>query len=193
MRSVSILSIGICVVALTSSVRAQQISGIGAALGKDGESLVVKHIFPDSPTALSNALQVGDRILEIGETDAQIVRTEGLKLEQAVALIRGAKGTAVRLTIIPVGKDESHTRVVTIVRGELKELSRWGSGKLLPVGTKAPDIGWLRLGDRRSEQLRDFAGKVIVLEFWATWCRPCQPMMESLQRLPKAIGQARSS
>jgi thiol-disulfide isomerase/thioredoxin len=183
MKTFFVLLLAVWTIALASSVAAQQISGIGAALAKEGESLVVKHIYPDSPTARSNALQVGDRVLEIGETDEPAIQTTSLKLKEAVALIRGAQGTTVRLTIIPVGKDESHTRIVTIVRGELKELARWGDGKLLPTGTRAPNTTWIRLTDRESEQLKDFAGKVIVLEFWATWCGPCQPIMASLQEL----------
>lgn len=185
MKTFSVIALALWIIAFTSISCAQQISGIGAALAKEGEVLAVKRIFPDSPAARSNALEVGDIILEIGETDRPTIQTNSLKLEDAVALIRGAQGTAVRLTIIPSGRDESHTRVVTIVRGELKELSSWGDGKLLPTGTRAPNTTWIRVADRESEQLKDFEGKVIVLEFWATWCKPCQPIMESLQELPK--------
>ncbi len=46
---------------------------------------------------------------------------------------------------------------------------------------KAPDIEMVVLTNRAAEHLSDHAGKIIVLEFWASWCSPCQESMADLQ------------
>jgi len=55
------------------------------------------------------------------------------------------------------------------------------------AGARAPAFELEDLaGDRH--RLSDFAGKVVVLNFWATWCPPCVTEMPSLQRLADDLG-----
>jgi cytochrome c biogenesis protein CcmG, thiol:disulfide interchange protein DsbE len=49
------------------------------------------------------------------------------------------------------------------------------------IGSAAPDFV-VEDADRRVE-LRDFAGKVVVLNFWATWCAPCVEELPTLVQL----------
>jgi alpha-tubulin suppressor-like RCC1 family protein/thiol-disulfide isomerase/thioredoxin len=53
----------------------------------------------------------------------------------------------------------------------------------LPPGTSSPEIELVRLSDETKTKLSDFRGKVLVLEWWATSCGPCQEPMAKLQTL----------
>jgi len=41
--------------------------------------------------------------------------------------------------------------------------------------------------DGRLHQLSDYRGKVILINFWATWCEPCRDEMPSIQELKKRL------
>lgn len=44
----------------------------------------------------------------------------------------------------------------------------------------------VRTPDDRTLRLSDFKGKVVFLNFWATWCEPCREEMPSMERLHRA-------
>ena len=54
----------------------------------------------------------------------------------------------------------------------------------LVVGKPAPDFVLTDLNDK-SYRLSDFRGKVVFLNFWATWCKPCKEEMPSMEVLYK--------
>src|ERR1043165_9520957 len=54
----------------------------------------------------------------------------------------------------------------------------------LAVGEPAPDFDLSDLNEK-PDRLSDFRGKVVFLNFWATWCKPCREEMPSMEVLNK--------
>ena len=57
----------------------------------------------------------------------------------------------------------------------------------LPPTTNIESLGWT-LFDRKTEKLSDYRGKVVVLDFWATYCPPCLEEIPHLNQLKNKYG-----
>lgn len=60
--------------------------------------------------------------------------------------------------------------------------------RLVGPGSRAPDFLALNVRTGESASLADYAGEVILLNIWATWCPPCEAEMPSIQRLYEVLG-----
>lgn len=90
-----------------------QLEGIGSQLQEKDGFIKITSIVPGSPSARSGILKAGDIILKVGQGDKEPVDVVDMKLDDAVQLIRGKKGTEVRLTIKKV---DNSILVVPLIR-----------------------------------------------------------------------------
>ena len=98
------------------------LEGIGAVLQTENEYTIVRRVVAGGPAELSDQLHGGDRIIGVGQgPQTPLVDVIGWRLDDVVDLIRGAKGTTVRLQILP-GEDgpDSPGKVISIVRDTIK-------------------------------------------------------------------------
>ncbi len=68
----------------------------------------------------------------------------------------------------------------------------WGNPAFIPsvlVGTAAPDFTGPELYKGRQVSLNDFSGKVVVVNFWASWCLECKQEHPSLLALADRFGK----
>ncbi|MGE5582857.1 MAG: carboxy terminal-processing peptidase [Bacillota bacterium] len=89
------------------------LEGIGASLTEDGDYIKVVDIVPGSPAWRLKSLQAEDIILKVAQGDGEPVDVVGMPVNEAVRLIRGKKGTEVKLT---VKKPDGQIIVIPIIR-----------------------------------------------------------------------------
>lgn len=95
------------------------LEGIGAVLQMDDDYTLINSMVAGGPASKSKAISVGDRIVGVGQTGQNMVDVIGWRLDDVVALIKGPKGSKVRLEILPAGKG-TKTRIVTLTRERIR-------------------------------------------------------------------------
>jgi thiol-disulfide isomerase/thioredoxin len=58
----------------------------------------------------------------------------------------------------------------------------------LAAATRVPDFNFPSVSDRETVDIRDYRGKVVLINFWATWCGPCIKEIPSLAGLQDEFG-----
>src|SRR6059036_809023 len=95
--------------------------GIGAMLRSEDGYAKIESLVPGGPAQADGRLKVGDRITAVAQGPADYVDVREMRLDKVVEMIRGKKGTRVRLLVIPSdATDPSRRKNVELVRDEIK-------------------------------------------------------------------------
>jgi len=124
--------------------------GIGASLRYDDGAIKVATIVAGLPAWKSQQITVGDQVLKVAQGSVEPVDLTGFETEEAVKLIRGKKGTEVRLTI---KKADGSIRIVTMIREEVELDETYARSAVI------------------TEQGKKM-GYIFLPEFYADWERP---------------------
>ncbi|MBX3242819.1 MAG: carboxy terminal-processing peptidase [Chitinophagaceae bacterium] len=124
--------------------------GIGASLRQEDGNIKIASLVTGSPAWKSGQLQIGDIITKVGQASDEPQDMAGYDTEDAVKIIRGKKGTEVKLT---VRKTDGSTKVVSLIRDEIVLEETFARSAIIDEG--AGKIGYLFLP-----------------EFYADWERP---------------------
>ena len=97
------------------------LEGIGAVLRAEEDYTVIQSVVSGGPADKSKELKPKDRIVGVSQDDKDFVDVIGWRLDDVVELIKGPKGSKVRLQILGAeSEDDSSIKVVSIVRDTIK-------------------------------------------------------------------------
>ncbi|MBG2802211.1 carboxy terminal-processing peptidase [Proteus sp. DFP240708] len=95
------------------------LEGIGAVLQMDDDYPMINSMVTGGPAAKSKELKVGDKIIAVGQQNKTMVDVVGWRLDDIVALIKGPKGSQVKLEVISDEKG-AKPRTITLVREQIR-------------------------------------------------------------------------
>ena len=115
-------------------------AGIGASLIYEEGAIKINTLLAGSPAWKSGEIQVGDVVMKVAQGKEDPVELTGYVVEDAVKLIRGKKGTEVRLTL---KKQDGSIKVVSIIRDEIVQDETFARSAI--VNNNGVKIGYIFL------------------------------------------------
>ncbi|MBY0535152.1 MAG: carboxy terminal-processing peptidase [Chitinophagaceae bacterium] len=114
--------------------------GIGASLREEDGNIKIATLLAGSPAWKSQQVQVGDIVLKVAQGAGEPVDLTGFFVEDAVKIIRGTKGTEVRLTL---KKSDGTTKTVSLIRDEIVQDETFAKSAV--INTPKGKIGFIYL------------------------------------------------
>ncbi len=120
-----------------------ELEGIGASLQSDDGYTVVKHLVPGGVADKDGRLKIEDKIVGVGQADeGPIVDVVDMKLNDVVKLIRGPKGTVVRLEVLTPANEK---KILKMTRQKIELKDSEAQAKIFEAG-KRPDGTPFKIG-----------------------------------------------
>jgi carboxyl-terminal processing protease len=110
------------------------LDGIGAVLRSENGETIVVEVVAGGPARVDGRLKPNDKIVAVAQGDDKFVDIVDMKLRDAVKLIRGSRGTKVRLKVVPAGKLAPVVYELTRQKIEIK--SQEARGEVIEQGKK---------------------------------------------------------
>ncbi len=113
------------------------LEGIGAVLQSEDDYISVVRLVPAGPADKAGNLKPAERIISVGQGDkGPLIDVVGWRLDDVVDLIRGHKGTTVRLEVLPKEGETAPARVISIVRNTVQLEEQSAQKKLLTLNNQ---------------------------------------------------------
>ncbi len=157
------------------------LQGIGAVLrGEDGYTKILSTVV-GGPAACSGKLHAGDFIVGVAQGDkGDMEDVLGWRLQDVVELIRGPKGSVVRLNVIPKTEGRGgRAHEVVLVRDTIKLEDKAAKSEVLD----GPELGGLKIGVIDIPAFyRDFAGQAAGKRNFRSTTRDVRRLLEKLEQ-----------
>eukprot|EP00493_Phyllostaurus_siculus_P025637 UN25982 len=97
-----------------------ELEGIGAVLSPDEDYTVIRSLVPGGPADKTEQLKADDKIIGVAQDQKEFVDVIGWRLDDVVDLIKGPKGTKVRLQYLKGSDAHGTPKVVEITRDKIR-------------------------------------------------------------------------
>ena len=119
---------------------ARSLEGIGATLKFENDFVMVAAVVPGGPADKSGQIAIDDKFIAVAHGDGEFVDIVGWRIDNAIQLIRGAKGTTVRLKIVSKGQDIASPKIISIVREKIVLQDQSAKKEIKTIQSNGKDI-----------------------------------------------------
>ena len=116
--------------------------GVGAVLSMDDGALKISEIMPGGPIDVDGRIKEGDKIVGVRQGDGEMEDIMWQPIKKSIRKIRGEKGTKVTLEIIPRDDQSGATRMIELVRDEIKLEDLAATGRVQRVERAAAELSF---------------------------------------------------